>query len=52
MEAEEQGLLGLSSCWELARWREQFSASWAQRNGQVNGLTGSGWDRDFGSPQR
>lgn len=34
MEAEEQGLLGLSSCWELAGWREQFSASWAQRNGQ------------------
>lgn len=34
MEAEEQGLLGLSSCWEPAGWREQFSASWAQRNGQ------------------
>lgn len=34
MEAEEQGLLGLSSGWEPAGWREQFSASWAQRNGQ------------------
>jgi len=41
MEAEEQGLPGLSSCCEPAGYREQLSESWCRDKGMVRGLLSS-----------
>lgn len=38
MEAEEQGLPGLSSCWEPAGHREQLSGSWSREKVPVRGV--------------
>lgn len=50
MEAEEQGLPGLSSCWEPAGHREQLSGSWHGEKTRWGGLVSSGWGSDSSSP--
>lgn len=51
MEAEEQGLPGLSSCCEPAGYREQLSESWRRDKDVVRRWLSSCWGcSDSGSP--